>query len=303
MMVDMYSWDDDFSDWRKPGAYRYDAKTAARRKQDGARSRASGPRTYSRRTEPDWQLLDPSRQVSTASKQPMLIGVDVTASMAHWPAEIFDRLPLLFNTLSQYDPELALSFSAIGDVAAFQWPLQASSFGTGFDLERVLKGIYPEGRDKGSIDNPESYGMFARWVNTHVSAAAAPTQDPGRPFCIIFGDITMHASHGANDVARILGEDVQEDIDCIAEFREVAQRWDTWFLRTARCWEPEATDAQWGEAIGRDRIVVIEEDQRAVDVAMALVAKKWGRLEDFRENMLARQDEGVVGGVLGVVGG
>lgn len=299
----MYSWDDDTSDWANPSAYRYQPAGAAQRQRDAARARAHGPRTYARRTEPDWQLLDPTRDVSSDSRQPMVIGVDVTASMAHWPAEIFDRLPLLFNTLSQYDPALELAFAAIGDTRAFQWPLQASGFGKGFDLERVLKGIYPEGQDRSSIDNPESYGIFARWLNRRVSAPKAPSQDPGRPFCIIFGDITMHPSHTPAEVRRVLGDHVQADIDCRDEFRQVAARWDTWFLRTARCWEPQQTDAQWGDAIGHDRILVIEDDLRAVDIAMALVAKRWGRLQDFRENLAARQPQDVVEAVLRAVGG
>ena len=35
--------------------------------------------------------------------------------MASWPFEIFDRLPLLFNTLSQYREDLEICFAAIGD--------------------------------------------------------------------------------------------------------------------------------------------------------------------------------------------
>lgn len=298
----MYAWDDDFTDWRQPGGYRYDDATAARRQADGARSQASGPRTYTRRSEPDWQLLDPSRHVSTGSAVPMVIAVDVTASMASWPAEIFDRLPLLYNTLSQYRPELALAFAAVGDTRAFRWPLQASGFGAGFDLERVLQGIYPEGRDRGSIDNPESYGMFARWMNSRVAAPAAPTQDPDRPFCIVFGDITMHDRHPRAEVEAVLGPDDAEDIDSVAEFQRLAARWDTWFLRTARCWEPQQTDAQWGEAIGHDRIVVVQDDLRAVDLAMALVARRWGRLDDFAANLAARQPPEVVQQVLAAIG-
>ena len=33
--------------------------------------------------------------------------------MASWPFEIFDRLPLLYNTLSQYREDLEICFAAI----------------------------------------------------------------------------------------------------------------------------------------------------------------------------------------------
>ena len=34
----------------------------------------------------------------------------MTGSMQTWPAEIFDRLPLLYNTLAQYRPDLEVLF-------------------------------------------------------------------------------------------------------------------------------------------------------------------------------------------------
>ena len=112
----MYSWGDDMDDWAKPAAYRFDAKTTEARKKDAERSEAVGPRTYHRKgTGPNVQLTDPKKRVSTQTKTPLIIGVDVTGSMQSWPAEIFDRLPLLYQTLSQYRPDLEISFAAIGD--------------------------------------------------------------------------------------------------------------------------------------------------------------------------------------------
>ena len=43
--------------------------------------------------------------------------------MQTWPAEIFDRLPLFFFTLSSYRPDLEVSFIAVGDAGCDQWPL------------------------------------------------------------------------------------------------------------------------------------------------------------------------------------
>jgi len=283
----MYSWDDDMSGWVNPAGYRYRDANQARRRADAA---IAGARTYQRRREPDMGLVSPKAERQTDSQNPLIIAVDVTASMAQWPYEIFDRLPLLYNTLSQYRPDLEIAFAAIGDVRAFDYPLQASAFGRGAELEAVLNAIYPEGADKGSIDNPESYGAFAYWANTRVTVPDTAEA----PFVIAFGDITMHTSHTPAEIATVFGDEVQSDIDCIAQWRHLGERWNTWFLRSPRSWEPEATDAQWAEAVGRQRIVHIQDEQRAVDYAIGLVARAWGEFDDFRQNMGARQKPGKI---------
>ena len=73
-------------------------------------------------------------------------------------------------------------------------------------------------------------------------------------------------------------------------WREVAETWDTWFLRSPRCVMPKETDEQWASAIGAQKIVHIDDEPRAVDYAMGLVARSWGHFDDFRQNMRARQD-------------
>jgi hypothetical protein len=58
---------------------------------------------------------------------------------------------------------------------------------------------------------------------------------------------------------------------------------------------------QWAEAIGAQKIIRIQDEQRAVDYAMGLIARSWGYFGDFQENMRARQDEGKVAQVSEVI--
>ena len=44
-------------------------------------------------------------------------------------------------------------------------------------------------------------------------------------------------------------------------------------------------------AIGEKKIFHIQDEQRAVDYAMGLVARAWGRFPNFQANMLARQNQ------------
>ncbi len=282
----MYSWDLDTSDWRGKKRYAYAPGTAERMEDDVARARARGPRTYGGKRGPNPKIIDPSKHVATESPNPIIVAVDVTGSMSSWPAEIFDRLPLLYTTLSQYRPDAEILFAAIGDAGVDRWPLQVTTFASGFDLEQQLGALYGEG---GGGDAPESYGLFAHWVDTHVQA---PNAD--KPFLIVFGDITMHPTVAAGHVKGLLGDDIGQDISAIAAWKRVSSRWNTWFLRRPGGREGDAVDKQWAEAVGAGHVFQIDDEQRAVDYAMGLIARAWGHFGDFQENMLARQDEGKV---------
>ncbi len=280
----MYSWDEDTSSWYGDASYRYSSRGADVRKAASSRAKAAGPRTYEKKKQPNQKIIDPKKKISTTSKNPLIIAVDVTGSMASWPFEIFDRLPLLYNTLSQYREDLEICFAAIGDARVDTWPLQVTTFASGFDLEQLLSSLFGEG---GGGDAPESYGLFAHWVNTHVTVPKLEEQ----PFMIVFGDVTMHPKVSKDTVAHYLGDKVRADVDSLAAWKKVTQNWNTWFLRRPTGKRGDKVDEQWGKAIGEQKIFHIEDEQRAVDYAMGLVARAWGHFPDFQQNMRARQDE------------
>jgi len=283
----MYSWGDDTSDWAKPGTYAYSPAAKKARDEDEKKAKAHGPRTYAARSGPNEQLTSPKKRVSSYSRTPLIIGVDVTGSMQRWPVEIFDRLPLLYQTLSQYKDDLEICFVAIGDARCDRWPLQATQFAKGFDLETHLKALHGEG---GGGDLPESYGVFAYWVQNHVSVPNAE-----RPFLIVFGDAPMHAQVLEGEARHVLGDELAQPADSIAVWRNVCRTWNTWFLRRPGGTRGDDVDEQWGQAIGAQQVVHMDDEQRAVDYAMGLIARSWGHFDDFKINMTARQDDRKVG--------
>ena len=280
----MYSWDEDTTAWYGDAKYKYKSKGSAKRKVSAERAEATGPRTYSKKSHPNDKITTPKKHVSTETPNPLIVAVDVTGSMASWPAEIFDRLPLLFNTLSQYRDDLEICFVAIGDAGCDDWPLQATTFASGFDLEQLLGSLYGEG---GGGDAPESYGLFAHWVNTHVSVPNASE----KPFLIVFGDAPMHPSTPHKQIQHFLGDKIRQDIDSFQAWREVTNNWNTWFLRRPTGKKGDKVDKQWAEAITEQKIFHIKDEQRAVDYAMGLIARAWGHFGDFQNNMEARQSK------------
>jgi hypothetical protein len=283
----MYSWNEDTNDWYGGVSYRYSTKGATKRKAAAARAKAHGPRTYEKKAGPNEKIIDPRKHIRSESSNPLIVAVDVTGSMASWPFEIFDRLPLLYNTLSQYREDLEISFVAIGDAGCDQWPLQVTTFAGGYDLEQLLGSLYGEG---GGGDAPESYGLFAHWVNTHVQVPNVIET----PFMIVFGDAPMHPTVPKGQISHYLGDKVKRDVDSIAAWQELCRNWNMWFLRRPTGRPGDAVDQQWGQAITEQKIFHIQDEQRAVDYAMGLIARAWGYFDNFQDNMRARQSEEIV---------
>ena len=94
----MYSWNEDTSGWYGEAKYSYRSAGSTKRAAAAERARAHGPRTYEGKSGPNETIIDPRKHIRSESPNPLIIAVDVTGSMAHWPFEIFDRLPLLYNT-------------------------------------------------------------------------------------------------------------------------------------------------------------------------------------------------------------
>ncbi|MBK9968170.1 MAG: hypothetical protein IPP07_26205 [Holophagales bacterium] len=149
-------------------------------------------------------------------------------------------------------------------------------------------------------DAPESYGLFAWWVEHHVEAP-----DAKKPFLIVFGDAPMHRTIPKEQIARLLGETARKRGTRPGKEGLVDPVWfrkprPTTHLRPGSASPSAGTsgssadrpagdevDRQWASAIGEDRVFRIDDEQRAVDYAMGLVARSWGRFGDFQANMRA----------------
>ncbi len=288
----MYSWGGSTKDWKKPGKYSFDSARAPYLDKLAAGSKAKGGRSYDRRTSPDAKLVDPrGKTITSDSENVIVFGIDVTGSMAEWPKEIFDRLPLLYQTLSQYRNDLEISFAAIGDATCDDFPLQVNSFGKGLDLEDHVNALYPEGGGGGQVS--ESYEMLGYFVMTHVRIPKATS-----PFLFICGDEKFYKSVDPAQVEHYIGDHPRGrgPLDSGKVFQALMQRFDLYFLHKPYGHGGESgIDAEvvehWSNAIGRQRVIELPSHDRVVDIAMGIVAKKWGQFGDYKENLGSRQTD------------
>jgi len=281
----VYSWGPSTDDWAKPGAYNFDAARKAAMDKDASSAARKGGRTYVKgRSEPDLELVDPrGKRIATESENPILVAVDVTGSMAHWPAEIFDRLPLLYQTLSQYRPDVAISFAAIGDAHTDRFPLQVTDFEQGAALDEHLAALYGEGGGGGGAK--ESYELFFWFVQNRVSTPRAV-----KPFLIIYGDEGFYDEIDPKQVQHYLGAGSERPVPSHAVLKDLNERFEVYHLRKDYSGaEDKKILAQWQDALEPQRVIPLRDEERAVDMALGLIARSWGRFEDFETNMRARQ--------------
>ncbi|MBI4141184.1 hypothetical protein HY485_05085, partial [Candidatus Woesearchaeota archaeon] len=288
----MYSWGDDTATWKNAGAYDYGDAKRGYFEELKKEASIKGSRTYSKKKGPNLELVDPKgKNLATESENPIIVMVDGTGSMQTWPAEIFDRLPLFYQTLSKYKDGIEVSFSVIGDANIDQAPCQITPFGKGTTLDDYLKGLHPEGGGGPGIR--ESYELWAHFVNEHVKTPKATS-----PFMIIMGDEKFYDQISPEQAKHYLGDTIQAPIDAKTVWKSLAQKFDIYLLRKEYAGHDDEIKAQWAEAIGPQKIIPVYEPTRVVDVAMGIIAKRWGKFGDFKTNLSARQDDGGIAKVM-----
>jgi hypothetical protein len=286
----MYAWGDDMTEWARPSAYKFKGSRKARsdRKKAAESSKQRGGRRYLNRDQPDSDLASPfGRTISTESTNPIVVAVDVTGSMSTWPAQIFDRLPLFYQTLSQYRPDVEVSFVAIGDATSDSYPLQVTDFAAGIALEDHLNALYGEGGGGGGAR--ESYELFAYYLLTRARAPNAL-----RPYLILYGDEGFYDKVEAAQIRYYLGGRERKSRDSYEVWQALSESWNVFHLRKTYPGKDREIRQQWANAIGEERVLHLPSADRAVDLALGLISRQWGHFEDFEENMTARQPERVV---------
>lgn len=283
----MYSWGDDTATWKNPSAYDFGDARRGYMKGLAKSAAAKGPRTYARGRAPDLKLVSPHKKdIKSESENPVIVAVDVTGSMHTWPAEIFDRLPLLYQTLSKYKQDVEVSFSAIGDAFCDSFPLQVGQFDKGTALDDILKALCPEGGGGGQ--HFESYELWAYFMKNHCETPKAKS-----PFMFIMGDEGFYEKVNAEAVRHIIGDELRQEQNAACIWQELAKRYNIYLLH--KPYDDARLDKeileQWGGAIGSQRVIPVYESTRVVDVAMGIIARSWGRFDDFKVNLSARQDE------------
>jgi hypothetical protein len=295
-----YGWGDDTSVSSTSGGYDY---TSARRaytspstsgssgrSTSSGRSRSSG-RTYASvdPVGPDYPL---NKDVETESTSPLVVAIDVTGSMAEWPETFFEKLPLLYNEVKRYIPDVEISFAAVGDAYTDSYPIQIGDFAKGKSLDAKINDIYPEGGGGGGAR--ESYSLTAQFYNEHCKMPNAKN-----PIFVFLGDEGYYPNIPKAHIREYIGDDVGEAVKCSQVMDKLKSNFKVYAVRKEYFGNEEEVREQWENTLGRENVVMLEDPGRVVDCIIGLVASYAGKFDDFSKRLSTRQTKDQTSAVMG----
>jgi hypothetical protein len=207
---------------------------------------------------------------------PIVVLFDVTGSMGIVPQVMQRRLAELFGLLQRkgYVQDPQIMFGAIGDADCDRVPLQVGQFESDNRMDDQLRTLFLEGGGGGQ--KSESYELAAYFVARH-TATDAWDKRGRKGYLFIVGDEMNKRTLRADHVRRVIGDRVDEDLDPAAIYREVQQRWETFFIlpRQTAYFDDRQVNEHWRSLLG-ERLLKLEDPEAVCE----LIALTIGLLED-----------------------
>jgi len=272
------------------GAYSYpSARKSAPRSYDSTPSSSSSRRSIRRNID---DLVPQS--LETKSEAPLVIACDVTGSMEEWPKIIFNKLPLLYGELKKAyfkdkDPEI--SFAAIGDAYCDKYPLQVQRFDSGKSLDDRLGALVIEGGGGGQMR--ESYELAALYYARNVKMPNAT-----KPIFIFIGDEGVYDFVNNDQAEQWARVSVKERLSTNQVIGELMQKCSVYLIRKlydknfdqdSMSDNDKEIQKQWRNLLGANRIAILPQPERVVDVILGIVANDTGMNAYFDKELSQRQ--------------
>lgn len=188
------------------------------------------------------EKLDPSRKNAAGkiiresfdsdahpNSRPVAVLFDVTGSMANVPRIFVGKLSTLMSTLVKKDflPDPHILFGAIGDATCDQVPLQIGQFEAGNEMDEALTLFSLEGGGGSHIT--ESYELGIYYVARHTDMDHVKKRG-GKGYMFLMGDEIPYSHVKRNEVKRLIGDDLQEDIPLEQILEEAREKFEIFWL-------------------------------------------------------------------------
>lgn len=258
-------------------------------------------RVMSSRSRANSSLLPHKRNVTCSNETGIVIPFDVTGSMGNDSKTVRDKLPSLWGQIiypgktieeikkiekeamtdgtfdlnkgyapcdvTPYLDDFAMSLAAVGDAYSDQAPLQICNFAQGKDLDKEIKKIWLE--KGGGPSYRESYELMAYYYARHCII-----KDSNLNFFFFIGDEGFYEKINAAQVRKIIGDNIDKDIDSAEIFNELKQKFEV--FRLHRKYEDESTDKiivkQWQDILGAQNVIRLKSAKAVVDVMLGIIA-------------------------------
>ena len=202
-------------------AFAYSARTRGTPRSAWAAHPTLDPRGVRRRESRDSDEHPTSRAVTVL--------FDVTGSMHAIPRRLQEKLPELLGLLLRkgYLAHPQIMFGAIGDATCDAVPLQVGQWESDNRLDDDLERIFLEGGGGGQAT--ESYELALYFMARH-TAIDCHEKRGQKGFLFLIGDEMAYPRLKRDEVRRVIGDGLQEDIPVARIVAEVRERFHLYYL-------------------------------------------------------------------------
>ncbi len=168
---------------------------------------------------------------------PIVVIIDITLSRIGDIAHIFAKLPMFIGqiVMRDYVKDPQISFAAVGDATDNdEFPIQIGEFESDNKLDDSLKAIILE-KGGGGGSGQESYQLMTYFYANHSSLSCNERGKKGYFFFI--GDEGFYPTISKNEVKRIFGENIENDINSAEAFAKLQQKYEVFFIYPKKEWE------------------------------------------------------------------
>lgn len=219
--------------------------------------------------------LDPhGKRREVNNETPIVVALDVTRSRGDDTKLMYDKLPMLMGQieLNGYVPNPGISFAAIGDAYADQAPLQVGQFEGDNRLDEMLSRMWIE--EGGGGTGQESYELAA-YFYARTDCVRLRQGSGGKGYFFFVGDEGFYPQVSRAQVAKIIGDELSEDLPAAEAFRRLQEKFRTYLIFPKKSFEQRKSDI---DAEMRQRVLAAGGMYEGVDIRASLL---WNNRNDL----------------------
>lgn len=211
---------------------------------------------------------------------PIVVGLDVTGSMARTPRIVQEKLANLFGLLLRkgYTGDLIpqIAISAYGDSFTDRVPLQISQFEADNRVDDVLDALFLEGNGGG--DGFETATLLWYYLNKHVATDAWEKRGKKGYFFMVADEIAgdLEPSH----ITQFIGEDEAPARDQLTAKKlaaDLQEKWEVFVLLIDNASAAmQGSQKFYTDLFGAKNVIILENDETVSETIGAVI----GRLEN-----------------------
>jgi len=226
------------------------------------------------------QLLDPFgltiRESRDSAEHPesnaVMIGLDVTGSMARVVVEIRDSMGTLMEMLlnGRYIPDPQLLFYAVGDATEEdRVPFQISQFESDIRINEQITKVVLEGGGGGGLQESYEFGFYCAARHTSIDCF---DKRGNKGYLFSIGDEMPYPKVVREQVRKIFDSTLQQDIPLAEVVGETQAKYHTFHIipRGSSHYDDPKIRNMWSKTLGGEQFVFMLEDPSATAETIAL---------------------------------